>query len=215
MEIELYLESNTTSDIVLDLGIDLPLNKSFSYVEDVESYTVDIPGVLSFGPQISFIIGADASTDAAVDVSLDLSSEIYNGSITLDYTGDFTAVGSWDPQFDITVTVSEAASVAVTPYVTTSFAMEFDILGGTYTASGGIAPQAKFPTSIALDASEEIGAGKGETATTTEKSTGECANGVELLSELSFSLDAFVTGHWDDEYAYNVTLPVVDKCISW
>lgn len=215
MELELYLETNTTSDLVLDLGIDLAFNKSFSYVQDIEFYTVDIPGVLSFGPQISFTIGADASADAAVDVALDLSSEIYNGTITLDYTGNLTAVGSWDPQFDISVTVSEAAGVAVTPYVTSSFAMEFDILGGAYNASGGIAPQAKFPTTIALDAAEEIGAGKNTTATTTEKGTGECENGVELLSEFSFDLEAFVTGRWNDEYAYNVTIPVVDKCISW
>lgn len=171
--------------------------------------------MLSFGPQISFSIGAELVADAAVDVALGLSSTIYNGSFTLDYTGNVSIAGSWAPTFDVSVEISEAAAVAVTPFVISSFAMDFEILGGVYNASGGIAPNSSFPTTVALTASEEIGGGKNETATVTEKGSGSCEQGVELVSDFDFSLRAWVEGKWDDAFAYNVSLPVLDQCLSW
>lgn len=215
VDLVLYLETNTTSDLVLDFGIDFPSNKTFSYNKALDFYVVDIPGVLSFGPQMAFTIGAEVIADAGVDVVLDLSSTLYNGSFTLDYTGDVSASGSWSPTFDITVEISEAAGVSVTPFVTSLFELDFSILGGAFNASGGIAPNVSFPTTVALDADEEIGGGKNATATVTEKGSGACEDGVELVSDFDFNLDAFVTGKWNDEYAYNVSLPILDQCLSW
>lgn len=215
VDLVLYLETNTTSDLVLDLGIDAPSNKTFSYNKALDFFTVDIPGVLSFGPQISFTIGAELIADAAVDVVLDLSSTIYNGSFTLDYTGNVSASGSWSPTFDVSVEISEAAEVSVNPFVTSLFELELSILGGALNVSGGIAPNVSFPITVAVDADQEIGGGKNETATATDKGSGACENGVELVSDFDFNLDAFVTGQWNDEYAYNVSLPILDQCLSW
>lgn len=215
VELLVYLETNTTSDIVLDFAIDFPSNKTFEYNKALDFYAVDIPGVLSFGPKIDFTVGAALAADAAVDVALDLSSSIYNGSFTLDYTGNASITGSWAPTFDVSVEISEAASVSVTPYVVSSFALEFEILGGAYNASGGIAPNSSFPTTVALDASQGIGGGQNGTATATDKGDGACEDGVELKSVFDFSLLAWVEGKWDDAYAFNVSLPVLDQCLSW
>lgn len=200
---------------MLDFGIDFPANQTFSYTKALDLYTVDIPGVLSFGPQISFVIGAELIADAGVDVVLDLSSTIYNGTFTLDYTGNLSASGSWSPTFDVSVEISEAAGVSINPFVTSIFEIDLSILGGDFNVSGGIAPNVSFPTTVALDANQDIGGGRNETVTVTDKGDGACENGVELVSNLDFSLDAFVVGQWDDEYAYNVSLSILDQCLSW
>lgn len=210
---EVYLETNTTSDLVLDLDTYVPYNTSFSYSEAVETYTVDIPGVLSFGPEISFEIGAELAADVGVDVVLDLSSNIYNGTFTLDYVSNLTYAGSWDPTFNISVRISEEAAVEVTPYITSTFTLDFEILGGEYNASGGISPTAKFPTEISLAAEQNIG--KRSDVTVMDVGSAGCENGVLVDSDFDFSLDAFVTGKWDDEYLYNVTLSILDQCLSW
>lgn len=199
----------------MDFGIDFPSNETFSYTKALDYYVVDVPGVISFGPQISFVIGAEIVADAAVDVVLDLSSTIYNGSFTLDYTGNVSASGSWAPTFDVSVEISEAAGVSVNPFVTSLFELDLSILGGVFNVSGGIAPNVSFPTTVALDANQEIGGGKNETVTATDKGSEACENGVELVSSFDFSLDAFVVGQWNDQYEYNVSLPILDQCLSW
>lgn len=210
MELEVYLETNTTSDLVLDLDFSVPYNTTFSHTEAIETYIVDIPGVLSFGPQISFEIGAAVSADAGVDVVLDLSSALQDGTFTLDYTGNVSAAGNWEPTFDISVTISEGAAVSVVPFVTSSFALDFEILGGAYNVSGGIAPSSQWPTEIALAAEQ----GVGKRTDAAAASTG-CENGFSVESDFNFSLYAFVTGKWNDEYLYNTTVAILDECLSW
>lgn len=205
----MYLQTNTTSDVVLDLDFAVPYNKTFSYGTDVELYVIDIPGILTFGPEIAFEIGADVAADAGVDVLLDLSSAIYNGNVTLDYVGNLTYSGYWDPTFDVAVTISEEAGVEVTPFITSSFVLDIGILGGAYNATGGIAPSVGFPTEISLALAQEIG-----TPAASDANVVACTQGLGIESNFTFALDAFVTGRWNDEYLYNVTLPILDKCIS-
>lgn len=177
--------------------------------------TVDIPGVLSFGPTIGFSIGAAVEADAGVELVLSLGSEIYNGSVTLDYTGNLSYSGSWDPTFSVGVNISEAAGVSVTPFVESDFELAFSFLNGTKEASGGIVPRSSFPTTTQLDAEESVGSGKGETPTIAEKGSGACTDGVEVESNFLFGLDAYVTGLWNEEYFFNVSIPVLDECFSW
>lgn len=84
VELEVYLETNTTSSLILDLDFSVPYNQTFSYTKDVDFLLVDIASVLSFGPKISFDVGASVEADAGVDVVLDIESAITNGTITLD-----------------------------------------------------------------------------------------------------------------------------------
>lgn len=216
--LEVYLETNTTSSLTLGLSLGIPYNKTFSYSFSSGTTTVAIPGVLSFGPTVGFAIGAEVVADAGVDVELTLGSEIYNGSVTLDYTGNLSYAGSWDPTFSVGVSISEAAGVSVTPFVQSNFDLAFSLLNGTYDITGGIAPRSSFPTVIALDANESVGAGASSDVapTVTDKISGEtCTDGVEVISTFNFALDAYVTGKWDDEILYNVSIPVLDQCQSW
>lgn len=203
VELEVYLETNTTSDLVLDFDFYVPYNGTFAYTQSVDKYLVDIPGVLSFGPEIYFEIGADVAADAGVDVILDLSSAIDNGTFTLDYTGNLSYSGSWKPTFDINVNISEEAAVEVTPYVTSTFQLDFEILGGEYNVSGGVSPSSKFPTEISLAAEQDVG------------KRASCDNGLSVDSDFDFTLFAFVSGLWDEEYLYNKTVSVLDSCISF
>lgn len=105
--------------------------------------------------------------------------------------------------------------MSVTPFISYSFELDFDILNGTHKASGGIAPSSDFPTTIALSAEQEIGSGSGETATITGAGDAVCEDGLELVSNFDFALDAWITGEWDKEAVYNKTIPVLDKCLSF
>lgn len=204
--------------MTLGLNVGIPYNKTFSYSFSAGTTNVAIPGVLSFGPTIGFAIGAEVVADAGVDVELSLGSEIYNGSVTLDYTGNLSYAGSWHPTFSVGVNVSEAAGVSVTPFVQSNFDLAFSLLNGTYDISGGIAPRSSFPTTIALDAEQSVGAGASSDVapTVTDKVAGEtCTDGVEVTSIFDFALDAYVTGKWNDEVLYNVSIPVLDQCLSW
>ncbi|KAF3761571.1 hypothetical protein M406DRAFT_333631 [Cryphonectria parasitica EP155] len=211
--LEAYLETNTTSELVLGLDFAIPYNQTFAYSFNAGSSTVEIPGLLSFGPTIGFEIGAVVEADAAVDVTLTLGSEIENGTFTLDYTGNLSYSGSWEPTFSVGVSVSEAAGVSATPFVESNFDLAFSLLNGTRQVSGGIAPRSSFPTEISLDAEESIGSSG--VPTVTDKGDAACTDGVEVVSVFDFGLDAYVTGKWDDEYQFNVSVPVLDQCLSW
>lgn len=84
MELEVYLETNTTSSMALDLDFTVPYNQTFSYTKDLDLFLVNIASVLSFGPKISFGVGASVEASAGVDVLLDIESTINNGTVTLD-----------------------------------------------------------------------------------------------------------------------------------
>lgn len=111
------------------------------------------------------------------------------------------------------MTISEAAEVSVTPFINYSFELDFDILNGSKTASGGFAPSSQFPTIIALDAQEEVGSGKN--ATVTDAGAAVCENGVVVASGFDFVVEAWITGKWDKDAIYNKTTTVVDKCFAF
>lgn len=222
MELEVYLETNTSSALVFDLSLAAAYNGTFAHTADTETYVVDVPGLLAFGPRVSFEIGAAVAAAAGVDVVLQLASAVDNGTFVLDYTpqGDAAnlsyAGDNWAPTFDVSVSISEAAAVAVTPYVTSTFALDFALLGGVYNVSGGIAPSSRFPTEVALAA--EQGAGRrSESATggSASAAAAGCDDGVSVDSDFEFSLVAFVTGSWEKEYLYNKSVSVLDSCLSF
>lgn len=117
------------------------------------------------------------------------------------------------------MTISEAAGVSVTPFIDFSFELEFDILDGSKTASGGFAPSSKFPTIISLDAQEEVGSGgsarRDDAVVVTDSGEAACESGVMVASVFDFAVDAWVTGRWDKEAVYNKTISVLDKCFSF
>lgn len=211
-------ETSIKSDLVLDLAVTAPYNTTFAYAPDgLVYYIVNVPGIITFGPELLFSVGADLGVAAAVDVVLDVGAEIDNGTVHIDFVDfDATNAAGWEPTYHANVSLSEKAEVAVSPFVSFTVGVEFELLGGALDLSGGLTPRASFPTTVTLDAGQEIGAGSGGDTSVTQPGGGaaECANGAAVVSDFEFSLTAFVT-QWYNQVIYDVKVPIADECYSW
>ncbi|PSR81559.1 hypothetical protein BD289DRAFT_484360, partial [Coniella lustricola] len=211
-----YLECNLTTITDFSLLIEEASNSTLGKTFSAGSTIVAIPGVLSFGPTVDFEIGIDFETDSEFYVELDCSSAVTNGYVDLDYTGNVSASGYWKPEFDFAVDFYTIGEASVTPYVQSTFDLAFSLLNDTYTVSGGISPRSSFPTIVTLDAGVSPGSTNDVVPTVTDKDiTGTCTDGIELLTVFDFAMNAYVTGKWANEVLYNVSIPVVDQCVSW
>ncbi|KAK2615817.1 hypothetical protein N8I77_002543 [Diaporthe amygdali] len=210
-------ETQIKSDLVLELGVTAPYNNTFAYTPDALAYyIVNVPGIITFGPELLFSIGADLDVAAAVDVVLDVGSEIENGTVHIDFVDwNATAAAGWEPTYHANVNISEKAEVAVSPFVSFTVGVEFELLGGALDLSGGLTPKASFPTTVTLDAGQDVGAGSGENTTVSQPGgQGTCENGAAVVSDFEFSLTAFVT-QWYKQVIYDVKVPIADECYSW
>lgn len=210
-------ETQIKSDLVLELGVTAPYNNTFAYTPDALAYyIVNVPGIITFGPELLFSIGADLDVAAAVDVVLDVGSEIENGTVHIDFVDwNATAAAGWEPTYHANVNISEKAEVAVSPFVSFTVGVEFELLGGALDLSGGLTPKASFPTTVTLDAGQDVGAGSGENTTVSQPGgEGTCENGAAVVSDFEFSLTAFVT-QWYKQVIYDVKVPIADECYSW
>lgn len=213
----LYVDASTTvsADLELELVVAAGYNDTFSYSQGIEYYVVDVPGILTFGPELSFAVGAFVDIDSAIDVTLDIGADIANGTIHLDFVGDETAAEGWEPTYYADLTLSEEATVEVAPFVSVTVGLDFTILGGLLDLSGGLTPKVEFPVTATFDATQDVEASTGTNVTVTQvDSTGTCSNGVEVVSEFEFTLDAFLTEFWDMTL-YSVTVPIADECYTW
>lgn len=213
----LYVDASTTvsADLELELLVTAGYSDTFSYSEGIEYYVVDVPGILTFGPELSFAVGAFVDIDSAIDVTLDIGADIANGTIHLDFVGDETAAEGWEPTYYADLTLSEEASVEVAPFVSVTVGLDFTILGGLLDLSGGLTPKVDFPVTATFNATQDAAASTGTNVTVTQvDSSGTCSNGVEVVSEFEFTLDAFLTEFWDMTL-YSVTVPIADECYTW
>ncbi|KAF3760968.1 hypothetical protein M406DRAFT_239251, partial [Cryphonectria parasitica EP155] len=209
------VETTTSVDLVLELDVTAPYDGNFSYGDGVEYYLVNVPGILTFGPELTLAVGAEISVDAAVDIVLDLGAEIDNGTVHLDLVGNGTTAAGWTPSYHANLTLGEEATVGVTPFVSVTVELDFEILGGLLDLSAGLTPEVSFPVTATLDAAQGVSAGTGTNVTVAQVVDGAgCSNGVEVLSDFEFNLELFVTEFWS-ESLYNVTVPIADECYSW
>ncbi|KAJ4396214.1 hypothetical protein N0V93_000433 [Gnomoniopsis smithogilvyi] len=213
----LYVDAATTvsADLELELAVTAPYSDTFSYSDGIEYYVVDVPGILTFGPELSFAVGATVDVDAAIDVILDIGAEIANGTIHLDFVGDGTAAEGWTPTYHADLTLSEEATVGLTPFVSVTVGLDFTILGGLLDLSGGLTPKVDFPITATLNATQVVSDSTGTNVTVTQVGAdGTCSNGVEVVSEFEFTLDAFLTEFWDMTL-YSVEVAIADECYTW
>lgn len=213
------IETAASAALTLDLNVTATYNDTFSYDVGYEYYVLDVAGILTFGPEISLSVGAALDLDASVDVALDLGAAIANGTLHLDLVGpDATAAGGWDEAtYYANLTLAEEASVDVTPFVSVTVGIDFEILGGLVDLSSGLTPRVSFPTTAKLGAEQDIGVGSGTNGTftvTQPSSDGTCTNGLNVESDFQFTLDAFVTEYWS-QTLYSYTADIVDECYSW
>lgn len=213
----LYVDASTTvsADLELELIVTAGYNDTFSYSEGIEYYVVDVPGILTFGPELSFAVGAFVDIDSAIDVTLDIGADLANGTIHLDFVGDETAAEGWEPTYYANLTLSEEATVEVAPFVSVTVGLDFTILGGLLDLSGGLTPKVEFPVTATFNATQDAAVSTGTNVTVTQvDSSGTCSNGVEVVSEFEFTLDAFLTEFWDTTL-YSATVPIADECYTW
>lgn len=215
----LYVDvaATTSADLVLDVDVKAAYNDTFSYSAAVGYYLVDVPGIITIGPDLTLAVGADVSASGAVSVSLDLGADVDDATLHLDLVGDDTAASGWEPTYHANVTISEEVAVGVTPFVAVTVELAFKVLGGLLDLSAGLTPRASFPTTATLSASQEVdvGTGTGGNVTITQPGgDGNCSNGALVESDFLFTLGAFVTEFWSTTL-YNVTVPIADECYSW
>lgn len=213
----LYVDASTTisADLELELIVTAGYSDTFSYSEGIEYYVVDVPGILTFGPELSFAVGATVDIDAAIDVVLDIGADIANGTIHLDFVGDETAAEGWEPTYHADLTLSEEGVIEVAPFVSVTVGLDFTILGGLLDLSGGLTPKVDFPVTATLNATQDVTVSTGSNVTVTQVgSSGTCSNGLEVVSEFEFTLDAFLTEFWETTL-YSVTVPIADECYTW
>lgn len=213
----LYVDASTTisADVELELLVKAGYSDTFSFSQGIEYYVVDIPGILSFGPELSFAVGASVDIDAAIDVVLDVGAEIANGTMHLDFVGNETVAEGWAPTYYANLTLSEEGVIGVTPFFSVTVGLDFTILSGLLDLSGGLTPKVGFPLTATLDATQEVSASSGSNLTITQVgASGTCSNGLEVVSDFEFTLDAFLTEFWETNL-YNVTVPIADECWSW
>lgn len=207
------VETSVSADLVLEVDIGASYSNNFTYSNAIGYYVVNVPGILTFGPELSFAVGAEVNVDAAVDVVLDIGAEIANGTVHLDFVGNDTTAAGWTPTYHANLTLSEQGHLDVTPFLAVTVGLGFDILGGVLDLSGGVTPGVRFPMAVTLDAEQDIGA-TGTNVTVTQPGGSGCRNGVEVLTDFEFAVDVFVTQFWEMT-VYNVTLPIADLCYSW
>lgn len=208
------VETSASADLVLELDIKAPYANNFSYTNAVGYYVVDVPGILTFGPELSFVVGAEVDVDAAIDIVLDIGAEIPNGTVHLDFVNGGTTAAGWVPTYHANLTLTEEAALEITPFLAVTVGLDFHILGGALDLSGGVTPSIHFPTSVTLDAEQDISA-TGKNVTVVQPGSGvACSNGVHVATDFDFAVDVFVTQFFEMT-VYNVTVPLADLCYSW
>lgn len=212
------LAASTSVALELEFAVTAPYTGNFSYPYAVGYYAVDIPGIFTFGPQLNFAVGAAVDVGAAADVTVALGAEIANGTVHLDLAGNKTVAAGWTPTYFVNLTFAEEAAVQLTPFVSVTVELEFNILNGLLDLSAGLTPKLQFPLTATLDGTQAVdaaGASVSTSATVTDLSAGQvCQNGLELVSDFEFVLDAFVTQFYKTEL-YSVTVPIANQCYTW
>jgi hypothetical protein len=209
---QLYIDIDTilSAEVALTLEVGAPYSDTFEYSPGELTYAlIDVPGILQLGPALGFGIGVSLDAQAAVTVTADLSLGIPDGGVHFDFVDyNNTSASGWTPVYSATANVTEAAEVTVTPFITITTELMFNVLDGLLDLSAGITMQPSFPNDFTLTATQSTG---GDASTAGD---GTCADGLSILSTFDFSVNAFVTEFWA-ETLYSVEVPVADECYSW
>lgn len=212
------VETAASAELELELKAQAAYHQNFTHTINGELYLVNVPGILSLGPQIELAVGADLDLEASVSAVLNMDAEIPNGVLHLDLIGQNTAATGWEnATYHANLTLTEQAEIGVTPFVSVTVGIDFTVLGGQLDLSSGLTPKISFPTTATLDATQVIGVGSGTNSTLTitqPGNDGTCSNGVKVDSDFDFTLDAFVTQYWRNTL-YSYTEPIADLCYSW
>lgn len=213
----LYVDIDAQADATLQLDLEASAEYANSFVFDVgyDYHVVNLPGVMTFGPEISLAVGADLEMAASVSAGLDLGVTLPGSKLHLDLIGDTTEAKDWvEPTYHADLTLNGEASVNIAPFVSVTVEIDFNILDGLLDLTTGITPKVKFPTSAKLDATQVVEPVNGTVVIGPPAEDGTCKNGVKVDSGFEFTLNAFVTQFWE-KIVYTHAVPFVEECYSW
>jgi len=211
---ELYFDIDVTSSAELEITADITsaYDHTFTYSPSDLSYTlVSVPGVLELGPALAFSVGAEISASEAVTLTAAASVALVDGNIHLDLIDeDSTGTSGWTPTYSIAANISGEVVADINPVAALTVEIAVSFFSGLIDLSSGLTATPGFENSFVVTAAERVGLDGVKSLT----SDGTCAEGLEIDSKFTFSVEVFVGTLWSDTL-YNVTVPIVDECFSW
>ncbi|KAH7347453.1 hypothetical protein B0T11DRAFT_322196 [Plectosphaerella cucumerina] len=211
---ELYvdIDSSIDAEVGVTVAVTAEYRDSFTYVPGELSYMIiDVPGIITLGPELLFAIGLDIDVAAGVTVTGSAGAGLQNGRVHLDFLDtNKTSFTPWKPVYNAKLNLSERALAKADTWVDVTFQLIVQVLGGVVDLSAGLTARPRFNNEFAFTASQEID----ETGTVTQPGDLVCAQGLSIKSDFSFSLFAFVTKLWSNT-VYNVQIPIAQECYTW
>ncbi|KAJ1323554.1 hypothetical protein MN608_10798 [Microdochium nivale] len=211
---QLYVDIDSTIDaeVGVTVAAKAGYRDSFTYNPGELSYMiVNVPGIISLGPELLFAIGLDIDVAAGVTVTGTAGAGLKNGRVHLDFLDTAkTSVTPWKPVYNAKLSLSQRALAKADTWIDITFQLVVQILGGALDISAGLTARPRFNNEFALTASQGIELG----GTITQPNDLACAQGLSIQSDFSFSLFAFVTKMWS-KTVYNIHIPIAKECYTW
>ncbi|KAF4333359.1 isoamyl alcohol [Fusarium beomiforme] len=221
------LDTHFSADVALAADVAAAWSRSILYDPDTLTYTlVEVPGILSLGPGLSFAVGVDVDTSAAVAVRAGAGIAIPAANVHLDFldSGKNAATG-WEPQYTSYANITESVEVGLNASASLTVQLTFKLLGGLVDLSSGLTATPEFVNKFTLDAAQSAHAsndGAGVNLLDAEKVAPATTPGSELAvvnepkdcgvsfkSDFIFDLEGFATKWWKANL-YHVEVPISD-----
>ncbi|CAK7235586.1 hypothetical protein SBRCBS47491_009344 [Sporothrix bragantina] len=211
-QLSVDFDTSLSADLGVTVAVDAPYETTFTYSAPALSYDlVNIPGILTIGPELLFGVGVELGASGAVTVTADVGVAVADGNVHVDFqNSSSSSVSGWAPTYTSTVNITEKAAVTVDPFINLSVELAFNVLGGLLDLGVGLEAQPRFNNDFTLAATQDIS----PTTVAQPTTSGACSQGLEVNSEFVFDLFANVTQFWSDTI-YSVTVPIATECYSW
>ncbi|KAF2705068.1 hypothetical protein K504DRAFT_440914 [Pleomassaria siparia CBS 279.74] len=211
---QLYFDIDAGFDasVTLSASIGAGYNSTFIYAAPELSYQfVNIPGVLTLGPALTFSVGAEVASSAAVNLETTFSVGIADGNVHVDALNkSASSTSGWKPTYYIGSNISSNANVDINPYVSVTVELGIDILGGLVDLSTGLTAKPKFTNEFSLT---DV-AGFNTTAIKGLNSEGTCSQGLAVESDFELEVDLFVTQFYRTTL-WDYKVDVADVCYTY
>ncbi|KAM0442136.1 hypothetical protein ACHAQK_004458 [Fusarium lateritium] len=208
------LDTHFSADIALSADVAAAWSKSILYNPDTLTFAIiEVPGILSLGPGVSFAIGVDVDTSAAVSVRAGAGVAIPSANVHLDVLDSSKNIATgWTPEYTSYANISESVEVGLNTSASLTVQLTFKLLGGLVDLSSGLVAKPEFVNKFTVDAEQSAYASNLDSAIHLDGTSKECD--VSLKSDLEFNLDGFATKWWRANL-YSAKVPITDICYDF
>ncbi|KAL8301076.1 hypothetical protein RB593_000059 [Gaeumannomyces tritici] len=212
---QLYIDidSNIDAEIGVTIDVTASYRDSFAYSPGQLSYMiVDVPGIITLGPELIFGIGLDVDIGAGARVKGTAGAGLKNGRIHIDFLDQAKITATpWTPTHNAGLDLSQRANAKADAWIDVTFQLIVQVLGGVVDMTAGLRARPRFNNDFSFAASQTIGP-DGKVNQPTDGLA--CAQGLSVKSDFSFSLEVFVSKLWNKN-VYSTLIPIADKCYTW